>query len=332
MRTQAKAKAPAKKAKAKPVKKAKPAKTKKVKKAKKAKPAAKPAKQKKVKIIKTVIVPESKPAKKVKPAKPNNNKKKNPESIKIGNEIKAMRMKAGLTQLKLAKALKVSPGRIAQFECGVDRPNEDRMKEISKILNVKHEAKPAAKPTPKPAKAKPAKAKKIAKAPKPAKAKKAPKPAKKKVELVPKPEPKQAKPAQLINVGIIAKEAGTSVASLLKTLKGAGIKPHQGQISIKDLNKEVIEKLKHTSDKLEEIKSNEVFVKDLEKKLKLTPKRINAAIKKLKIITTRRFPKGELKFGSHFKNAISQADAKKLEDHFSQHIVVSELLSKYLNL
>lgn len=326
MRTQVKAKAPAKKAKAKPVKKAKPA----------VKPAAKPKKAKKANILKTAYPPQYKPAKKVKPAmvKPNNNKKKNPESIKIGNEIKAARMKAGLTQLKLAKALKVSPGRIAQFECGVDRPNEDRMKEISKILSSKHEAKKPAvevkKPAPKPTKA--PKAAKAKKAPKAAKAKKAPKAAKKKAELAPKPEAKKEQSAQLINVGIIAKEAGTSVISLLKILKGAGIKPHHGQISLQDLSKDVIEKLKHTSDKLEEIKANEVFVKDLQKRLKLTPKRINSAIKKLKISTARRFPKGELKFGSHFKNAISQADAKKLEDHFSQHIIVSEVLSKYLSL
>jgi len=270
-----------------------------------------------------------KPVKKV---KPNNNKKKNAKFIKIGNEIKAARMKTGLTQLKLAKALKVSPGRIAQFECGLDMPSESRMKEISKILSVKHEVKPAVKKAPKPVKSKPAKVKK---APKPAKAKKiakAPKLAKKKAELAPKPEPKKEQPAQLINVGIIAKEAGIHVASLLKTLKGAGIIPHHGQISIQDLNKEVIEKLGHTNDKLEEIKPNEVFVKDIQTKLKLTPKRINSAIKKLRISTTRRFPKGELKFGSHFRNAVSQADAKKLEDHFRQHIIVSELLSKYLRI
>lgn len=309
-----------------------------------AKPAAKPKKKKVAKPIAKPtpatkpakkVKPKAKPAKKVKPVKANpNNKKKKPEWINMGKELKAARLKSGLTQLQIAKSLNVSPGRIAQWECGVDRPNEERLAQLSKLMSTPKGLKEEPK-TDKAAKvAKPAK---VIKPKKPAKAKKKKsakntKPAK--VEKVKESKPKAAK-VEKIKVDAIAKKAGTDVDSILKHLKKGGITPQNGSVSVSDLDETVINKIKGMYEKMEEIKSDEIFVSEIQKKFSLSNKRMYAAIRKLNLVTHRRYPKGKLQFGAHFKNAICIADANKLEDFFKGKIALIEVLenlSKFKHL
>jgi len=53
-----------------------------------------------------------------------------------GEKIRLTRKAAGMTQIDLAKRLKVSQGRISEWEAGKRGLSVERLKRIARVLNV----------------------------------------------------------------------------------------------------------------------------------------------------------------------------------------------------
>lgn len=63
----------------------------------------------------------------------------NAEEIKnydIGQRIRSLRESAGLSQKEFAQKLDISPGRLSNWELGINRPNADMIKTICKELGI----------------------------------------------------------------------------------------------------------------------------------------------------------------------------------------------------
>lgn len=56
--------------------------------------------------------------------------------ILLGNRIRYLRKKSGLSQEKLAELLEISPNSVSRIECGVHYPSLDTLENISIILAV----------------------------------------------------------------------------------------------------------------------------------------------------------------------------------------------------
>lgn len=54
----------------------------------------------------------------------------------LGNRIRYLRKKRGLSQEKLAELLEISPNSVSRIECGVHYPSLDTLENISIILGV----------------------------------------------------------------------------------------------------------------------------------------------------------------------------------------------------
>nr|DAL28163.1 MAG TPA_asm: Repressor protein CI [Caudoviricetes sp.] len=54
----------------------------------------------------------------------------------IGQRIRSLRESAGLSQKKFAQKLDISPGRLSNWELGINRPNADMIKTICKELGI----------------------------------------------------------------------------------------------------------------------------------------------------------------------------------------------------
>lgn len=62
---------------------------------------------------------------------------KTKESIKIGNQLKSARVKAGLSQASLAKKAGISTNYYAEVERGEKHITYEKMQHILKVLNIK---------------------------------------------------------------------------------------------------------------------------------------------------------------------------------------------------
>jgi len=60
-----------------------------------------------------------------------------PSSNKIGQMIKSARLKAGLTQVELAKKADLHPNTVARIERGEEKPTFSTAKKLASILNLK---------------------------------------------------------------------------------------------------------------------------------------------------------------------------------------------------
>lgn len=57
-------------------------------------------------------------------------------SVEIGKRIREFRLKAGLTQEKLASLLEITFQQVQKYERGITKVNLDRLQELASILNV----------------------------------------------------------------------------------------------------------------------------------------------------------------------------------------------------
>jgi transcriptional regulator with XRE-family HTH domain len=56
--------------------------------------------------------------------------------ILLGNRIRYLRKKSGLSQERLAELLEISPNSVSRIECGVHYPSLDTLENIGIILKV----------------------------------------------------------------------------------------------------------------------------------------------------------------------------------------------------
>ena len=58
------------------------------------------------------------------------------DSREIGGQVRAMRLRAGFTQERLAEALGITPQQVQKYESGANKLNTDRLQQMATIFNV----------------------------------------------------------------------------------------------------------------------------------------------------------------------------------------------------
>lgn len=54
----------------------------------------------------------------------------------IGSRLRAMRLRAGFTQERLAEALNITSQQIQKYECGSNKLNTDRLQQLAEVFNT----------------------------------------------------------------------------------------------------------------------------------------------------------------------------------------------------